>query len=116
MAGKRPNGDGLIRKRNDGRWEGRIVVGYKSNGTPMTKCVYANTQKALVLKLRQVMETHKGVCITETEKMTVELWLNKWLTEYMATSIRPSTVCGYSSIISHYIVPYIGKKQLHLLN
>ena len=116
MAGKRPNGDGLIRKRNDGRWEGRIVVGYKSNGTPMTKCVYANTQKALVLKLRQVMETHKGVCITETEKMTVELWMNKWLTEYMATSIRPSTVCGYSSIISHYIVPYIGKKQLHLLN
>ena len=25
MANKRPDGDGLVRKRSDGRWEGRIV-------------------------------------------------------------------------------------------
>lgn len=27
MAKKRANGDGNIRKRKDGRWEGRYVVG-----------------------------------------------------------------------------------------
>ena len=116
MAGKRPDGDGLVRKRKDGRWEGRIVVGYKANGRPMTKCVYANTQKALMLKLHQVMETHKGVSLTDTEKMTLEVWLNKWLTEYMATSIRPSTYGGYKRLIDSYIVPYIGNKALHLVN
>ena len=31
MANKRPDGDGLVRKRSDGRWEGRIVVGHKCN-------------------------------------------------------------------------------------
>ena len=27
MAKRRPSGDGMVRKREDGRWEGRIVVG-----------------------------------------------------------------------------------------
>ena len=26
MARKRPDGDGLVRKRKDGRWEGHIVI------------------------------------------------------------------------------------------
>ena len=34
MAKRRPSGDGMVRKREDGRWEGRIVVGHKKNGTP----------------------------------------------------------------------------------
>ena len=32
MAKRRPSGDGMVRKRDDGRWEGRIVVGHKENG------------------------------------------------------------------------------------
>ena len=34
MANKRPNGEGTVRKRVDGRWEGTIVVGHKENGKP----------------------------------------------------------------------------------
>ena len=34
MAKRRPSGDGMVRKRDDGRWEGRIVVGHKKNGPP----------------------------------------------------------------------------------
>ena len=32
MAKRRPSGDGMVRKREDGRWEGRIVVGHKKSG------------------------------------------------------------------------------------
>lgn len=32
MAKRRPSGDGMVRKREDGRWEGRIVVGHKDSG------------------------------------------------------------------------------------
>ncbi len=32
MGKRRPSGDGMVRKREDGRWEGRIVVGHKGNG------------------------------------------------------------------------------------
>ena len=29
MSKRRPVGDGMVRKREDGRWEGRIVIGHK---------------------------------------------------------------------------------------
>ena len=32
MAKRRPSGDGMVRKREDGRWEGRIVIGHKAKG------------------------------------------------------------------------------------
>ena len=47
MAKRRPSGDGMVRKREDGRWEGRIVVGHKKNGTPIFQHAYARTQKEL---------------------------------------------------------------------
>ena len=44
MAKRRPSGDGMVRKREDGRWEGRIVVGHKENGEPIFRYIYADTQ------------------------------------------------------------------------
>ena len=41
---RRKYGDGSIFQRKDGRWEGRIVVGYQDNGYPKTKSVTAKTQ------------------------------------------------------------------------
>ena len=48
MAKRRPSGDGMVRKREDGRWEGRIVVGHKQNGEPIFRYVLAKTQKELL--------------------------------------------------------------------
>ena len=45
MAKRRPSGDGMVRKRDDGRWEGRIVVGHKENGDSIFHYVSAKTQK-----------------------------------------------------------------------
>ena len=56
MAKRRPAGDGMVRKREDGRWEGRIVIGHRENGEPLFRHVYAKTQKALLDKLHQNIE------------------------------------------------------------
>ena len=48
MSKRRPSGDGMVRKREDGRWEGRIVVGHKQNGEPIFRYVLAKTQKELL--------------------------------------------------------------------
>ena len=62
MAKRRPAGDGMVRKREDGRWEGRIVIGHKENGEPLFRHVYAKTQKALLDKLHQNIECYpRGV-------------------------------------------------------
>ena len=45
MGKRRPSGDGMVRKREDGRWEGRIVIGHKENGDPIFRYLSAGSQK-----------------------------------------------------------------------
>ena len=65
MAKRRPSGDGMVRKREDGRWEGRIVVGHKQNGEPIFRYVLAKTQKELLDKLHRDLEAFQDVELTE---------------------------------------------------
>ena len=73
MAKRRPSGDGMVRKREDGRWEGRIVVGHKKNGTPIFQHAYAHTQKELTEKLHQNIERYDMLSQTyEVEQKQLE--------------------------------------------
>ena len=52
MAKKRANGEGNIRKRKDGRWEGRYTVGYdEQTGKRLIKNVLGKTQAEVKEKL-----------------------------------------------------------------
>ena len=109
MAKRRPSGDGMVRKREDGRWEGRIVVGHKANNEPIFRYVYALTQKELTAKLRQRIDAYQGVDLTEQSKMTLGQWLEQWL-EDMAGTVRPNTISRYRSDTENHIVPRLGHK------
>ena len=116
MAKRRPAGDGMVRKRDDGRWEGRIVIGHRENGEPLFRHVYAKTQKALLDKLHQNIECYRDVELTEDSRMTLGQWLNRWLTEYKAGTVRPGTLKSYRCYIEYYIKPQLGDKQISLLS
>lgn len=114
MPKRRPSGDGMVRKRTtDGRWEGRIVVGHKENGLPIYQTVLASTQKELTSKLNSYRESFKGVNLTEDSRMSLGSWLDKWLDEHMAFTLRPSTLKGYRHIVNDYIKPHLGGKQIY---
>ncbi len=112
MAKRRPSGDGMVRKRADGRWEGRIVVGHKENGDSIFHYVYAPTQKELTAKLRQSIDAYKGVELTEQSRMTLAQWLDIWLDERMTGTIRTHTLDGYRRDLNNHVKPYLGQKQL----
>ena len=116
MAKRRPSGDGMVRKREDGRWEGRIVVGHKKNGTPIFQHAYAHTQKELTEKLHQNIERYQDVELTEDSRMTLSEWLDRWLTEYKAGTVRPGTLKSYRCYIEYYIKPQLGDKQISLIS
>ena len=94
MAKRRPSGDGMVRKRDDGRWEGRIVVGHKENGDSIFHYVSAKTQKALMEKLHRCIVEYDGAELTEDCRMTLGEWLDIWLRECAEPSVRPSTYAG----------------------
>ena len=116
MAKRRPAGDGMVRKRDDGRWEGRIVIGHRENGEPLFRHVYAKTQKALLDKLHQNIECYRDVELSEDSRMTLGQWLDRWLTEYKAGTVRPGTLEGYRRYIEYYIKPQLGDKQISLIS
>ena len=113
MANKRrPQGDGTIRKRSDGRWEARIIVGHKNDGTPMYKSAFAKTQKSALKELHQLIELYRDVDLTEDCRMTLGEWLDKWLDEYMIFTIRESTLDSYRAMVKNQVKPFIGGKQI----
>lgn len=101
MAKRRPSGDGMVRKRENGRWEGRIVVGHKRGGEPIYHSVYAKTQKELLDKLHREIELYDGVELTEDSLMTLGTWLDRWLDEYAANTVRHSTLKNYRYMANH---------------
>ena len=112
MSKRRPSGDGMVRKREDGRWEGRIVVGHKENGDSIFQYVLAPTQKELLAKLHQNIEAFRDVDLCEDSRMTLGQWLDRWLDEYASVRLRDSTMSGYRHYIERYIKPALGDKRI----
>ena len=112
MAKRRPQGDGTIRKRSDGRWEARIIVGHKNDGSPIYKSAFAKTQKSALKELHQLIELYRDVDLTEDCRMTLGEWIDKWLDKYMMFTLRESTIEGYRCMAEHQIKRFIGNKQL----
>ena len=111
MANRRPSGDGMVRKRDDGRWEGRIVVGHKETGDSIFRYVYAPTQKELTAKLRQNIDAYQGVELTEQSRMSLSEWLDTWL-DQMAATLRPNTLEHYRRDMENHVKPRLGTKPL----
>ena len=116
MARKRKAGDGTVRQRKDGRWEGRIVIGYDDNGYPKTKNVLAKTKKECVEKLQKLKEDYGGL---KPEKVRSEMpfgdWLIYWYENHSKPKIRPTTQETYESRIRLHIIPEIGSIPLNKL-
>ena len=114
MPKRRANGEGTIRKRKDGRWEGVIVVGHKDNGKAITKSVFAKTQKELVPKMLRLRDDYQGVDLTEESNMTLRAWFEKWFSEYAVSTLRPSTIKSYKQY-ARLLTAKLGHKQVKLI-
>lgn len=116
MAKKRANGEGNIRKRKDGRWEGRYTAGIDpETGKPIAKSVLARTQRECKEKLQKAMEELEKIDITKRRDYTVGEWAQLWYENYAKPSVRASTAAYYKNYIDRHIVPRIGYIKLTAL-
>ncbi len=118
MAKRRANGEGSIRKRSDGRWEGRYTVGYDENGKQRFKNVLAKTQAECKVKLKAAIEAVGVAEIAndvEIEQYTVGEWLDVWFENYAKLKVRPSSHQTYMGYIRNHIKPSVGDMKLEKL-
>ncbi len=90
MAKKRKKGEGTLRHRKDGRWEGRMVIGYDREGNPKTKSVLAKTKAECVEKLEKLKaadDTKRPVKVKSD--MAFGDWLDLWYQNYSNPASAP---------------------------
>ena len=116
MAKKRANGEGNIRKRKDGRWEGRYTAGYDpATGKRINKNVLGRTQAEVKEKLKAAMEEAQVLDVSREDEYTVATWLRTWYELYAKPNIRVATADRYHLMIETYTIPRIGKIKLKKL-
>ncbi len=115
MAKKRAAGEGNIRKRKDGRWEGRYVAGHDENGKPIRKNVLGRTQAEVKAKLKKAIETSQSLDVARADEYTVGSWLKLWYELYSKPNIREATQERYWNHIRYHIIPEIGNVKLSKL-
>ena len=116
MAKKRANGEGSIRKRKDGRWEGRYTAGHDpETGKAIYKNVLGRSQAEVKEKLRQAIGETQALDITKAGKYTVGEWMEVWFQDYAKIKVRPSSHQTYQGYIHNHIRPNIGDIPLEKL-
>ena len=116
IAKKRANGEGNIRKRADGRWEGRYTAGYHpETGKRIIKNVLGKTQAECKAKLKKAIEESQSLDVGRADEYTVVAWLRTWFELYAKPHIRPSTMNYYHRNIEQHIIPAIGDIPLNKL-
>lgn len=115
MAKRRANGKGTLRLRSDGRWEGRVVVGYDDKGLPQTKNVLAKTKTECAEKLEKLKEEYRPPSTRCKPDMLFGDWMEFWYENYSKPAIRPLTQANYENRIYDHIIPEIGKIPLNKL-
>ena len=114
MGRKRKNGEGTVRLRKDGRWEGRIVIGYDENGLPKTKNVLAKTKGECIEKLKALKSTiTPDTPIKLKADMPFGEWLDHWYETYCKPNARPATQRTYEGYIRLYLHPRLGSIPLN---
>ena len=114
MPKRRANGEGNIRKRKDGRWEGRYTAGYDpESGKRIIKNVLGKTQAEVKEKLKKAIEKNVGIDYGRAKTYTVGNWLEVWYENYAKIKMRPSTYLTYHGYIENHIKPQLGKIPLN---
>lgn len=115
---KRAKGTGTLRKRSDGRWEGRIYLGKDENGKNKYKTV-TNRKKAecqrkldLLIEENEKMKRGHDCKYGDCTNPTVKEWNKIYIEDFCKGYLKPKTISGYESMIKNYINPYIGNYHL----
>lgn len=102
-----------IRKRKDGRWEGRYKCGVNADGSAHYRSVYAKTYSEVKSKLNY-SKSHCIQVLTSENDFTFEAILKMWI-KSTKIKIKGSTENRYENLMNTHIIPGIGGYKLRTL-
>ena len=107
MAKKRANGEGNLRKREDGKgWEARY---YDEKGKRHS--VYGKTQAEARKKLAAAYAEIKANTYVDDCDLTVAQWLTIWQRDFLG-NVKPGTAVSYELQVRVHLLPTLGDYKL----
>lgn len=104
---RRARGDGGLRKRNNGLWEGRVTL---ANGK--RRSIYGRSRERVATELRELVRAAENGAVPD--RSAVGEYLASWLTG-VQPSLRPTTWRRYRQLIEIHAIPAIGSIPLKKL-
>jgi integrase len=120
MPSKRADGEGTLVKRKDktGKvigYKGAVTVGYTKDGTPDRRWVSGKTEAATRLKIEALKTARNNGSVSSSQRLTLGEYLERWIAYKEEDGTRLKTVSGYRYVVSHRLIPILGKTKLEKL-
>jgi hypothetical protein len=94
MSSRRRQGEGSVYRLPDGRWRGVANLGWH-DGKRRRKYITRGTQAEAVRELRRLTAAAEAGRLPIARAPTLGQWLERYLNEVAAFSVRPSTLRRY---------------------
>lgn len=102
-----------IYKRKDGRFEGRVHVGYKADGSKKYRSVYGRTLSEVKEKMVRIYSV-KSENTASKLKLTVREAAEEWLCA-ARLRVKDSSCANYENILNKHILPILGGEYISAL-
>ena len=100
-----------IRKRKDGRWEGRYISGKSTTGVSVYRSIYGKSYSEVKNKLVIAINATQLFDAIPDKKKTVDMIALDWLKEVHMHK-KYSTYVKYNNIYTNHIKKHIGNKTI----
>lgn len=110
MAKRRSKGEGSIFQRSNGLWVAQINL-----PSGKRKVKYSRNQKAVREWLLSQRDALKRGMLVEADKITVSDFIDRYMSDVAAHTLRPKTFESYEYIVRLHIKPEIGNVRLSQL-
>ncbi len=114
MARRRPNGEGTITKRSDGRYQAAVYVP-QPDGTIARKYAYGATYDICDRKRRELLDRAADGIPTPTQDMLLGDWFTYWLECIVKPGLADGSYRVYESAVRNHLRPRLGTKVMRKL-
>jgi integrase len=84
----------------------------EADGRRVRRSVYARTRREAEAKMVELRSKAQADVPMTPAQLTVEAYLNEWLSQVVAQRVRPNTLAAYTAYVDRYLVPDLGKRKL----
>ena len=109
MAKKRSHGEGTLSRKENGRWEIQIMVGYKPDGKRDIRSFSGETQREAKAKRDEFLRKREAGLLTGKD-LRFEEWADTWF-ENHKDNIKPTTQDGYRYTL-RILKDHFGRRKL----